>query len=100
MAQLQWHKTMAYTNQDIIIKLTSLEGVVANMVKDMGDVRDDIKQIKKDTANVGLVKSIVFGMVIIIMLAFMGGVVNLVLTHPTQTSANNLPAVSIQKPGK
>lgn len=83
---------MATTNQDIITKLATLE-------TKMDMVQTDIQQIKKDTTNIGLVKSIVFGLVIIIMLAFMGGVVNLILPH-TPTQANELPLTGIQTPGK
>ncbi len=83
------------TNQDIFTKLATLEANINNMGKDISDIQDDIKQIKRDTANVGLVKSIVFGIVIIVMLAFMGGIVNLLLPHTT-TQASTLPSTGVQ----
>lgn len=83
---------MAVTNQDIISKIATLE-------TKMDTVQGDIQQIKKDTTNIGLVKSIVFGLVVIIMLAFMGGLVNLILPH-TSTQAETLPSTGVQAPGK
>ncbi len=82
----------AITNEDIIAKLATLEANMATM-------QEDIRQIKKETTNIGLVKSIVFGMIIIIVLAFMGGLVNLVLPHTT-TEATTLPSTGVRIPGK
>jgi phage-related protein len=87
------------TNQDIISKLATLEANFNNLTSDFKDMKDDVKQIKKETANFGLIKSIVFGIVIIVMLAFMGGLINIIIPHAT-TQASTLPETGVHTPVK
>ncbi len=88
------------TNKDIISKIAKLEANLDNITGEIKETRDDIKQIKKDTANFGLVKSIVFGFIVIILLAFTGVLVELIIPHAPITQANNFPETSIHLPGK
>lgn len=90
---------MAGANQDIISKLARLEANFDNLTNEFKDMKDDVKQIKKDTANFGLVKSVVFGMIVIIALAFFGAVVNVFIPH-NSSQAETLPSTGVHLPGK
>jgi len=88
------------TNEEIIRKLATLEANFINMSGAISTIQKDIAGIKKDTASFGLVKSIVFGFIVIIVLAFMGALTTIIIPHQDATQASTLPATQVQIPKK
>lgn len=88
------------TNQDIISKLATLEANFSNLASDFKDMKEDVGQIKRDTRFLPIIKGIVFTMVVIVLLGAAGVINSLIFHQPQQTQASNLPATSVQVPGK